>query len=313
MVGANTFAQLARQPGSQIFECSIRDLDRALGIQEEPEPHAAPVVPRKKIYTRDPHACPAENQRRKNVYEINSQLRLSFSQEELEEYRKNKDIDPKILLPERYHDCINTFRRAQSDKLPPHRVYDHAIDLVPGKLPPYGPLYNMTREENEELRKELDKQLSKGFIRSSKSQAASPVLFVKKPGGGLRFCVDYRGLNEITIKNRYPLPLISETLTRLSSAKIFTKLDIISAFNRLRIKDGDEWKTAFRTRFGLFEYLVLPFGLCNGPASFQNYINDILREFLDVFCTAYLDDILIYSDNETEHEIHVRTILQRLE
>jgi len=90
-------------------------------------------------------------------------------------------------------------------------------------------------------------------------------------------------------------------------------LDIISAFNRLRIKDGDEWKTAFRTRFGLFKYLVLPFGLCNGPASFQNYINDTLREFLDVFCTAYLDDILIYSDSETEHEIHVRTILQRLE
>ena len=137
-------------------------------------------------------------------------------------------------------------------------------------------------------------------------------MFVKKPGGGLRFCVDYRGLNAITIKNRYPLPLITETLNRLSRAKIFTKLDIISAFNRLRIKEGDEELTAFRTRFGLFESLVLPFGLCNGPASFQHFINDTLREYLDDFCTAYLDDILIYSEIEGEHEIHVKRILIKL-
>ena len=104
------------------------------------------------------------------------------------------------------------------------------------------------------------------------------MLFVKKPGGSLRFCVDYRGLNAVTVKNRYPLPLISETLNRLSRAKIFTKLDIISAFNRLRIREGDESLTAFRTRLGLFEYLVMPFSLYNGPASFQNYINDTLQE-----------------------------------
>ena len=124
--------------------------------------------------------------------------------------------------------------------------------------------------------------------------------------------MDYRGLNAVTVKNRYPLPLISETLNRLSRAKIFTKLDIISAFNRLRIREGDEPLTAFKTRFGLFEYLVMPFGLCNGPASFQNYINDTLGEWLDDFCTAYLDDILIYSHNEAEHEIHVKRILQKL-
>ena len=137
-------------------------------------------------------------------------------------------------------------------------------------------------------------------------------MFVKKPGGGLRFCVDYRGLNAVTIKNRYPIPLITETLNRLWKAKIFTKLDIISAFNRLRIKEGDEELTAFRTRFGLYEYLVMPFGLCNGPASFQHYINDTLREYLDRFCTAYLDDILIYSDDEIEHDLHVKQVLVKL-
>ena len=151
----------------------------------------------------------------------------------------------------------------------------------------------MSRDEIEELRRYLDDNLAKGFIRASRSHAASPVMFVKKPGGGLRFCVDYRGLNAVTIKNKYPLPLIAETLNRLSRAKIFTKLDIIAAFNRLRIKEGDEELTAFRTRFGLFEYLVMPFGLCNRPASFQHFINDTLRQYLDDFCTAYLDDILI--------------------
>ena len=126
----------------------------------------------------------------------------------------------------------------------------------------------MSRDELIELDRYLKENLSKGFIRASTSSAASPVLFVKKPGGGLRFCVDYRGLNAITVKNRYPLPLISETLDRLSKAKVYTKLDIISTFNRIRIKEGQEYLTAFRTRQGLFEYLVLPFGLYNGPAIF---------------------------------------------
>ena len=171
----------------------------------------------------------------------------------------------------------------------------------------------MSHNEAQELCRYLDENLSKGFIWASHSESAAPVLFVKKPGGGLRFCIDYRGLNAVTVKNRYPLPLISETLNRLSRAKIFTKLDIIAAFNRLRIREGDESLTAFHTHFELFEYLVMPFGLCNGPALFQNYINDTLHEYLNDFYTAYLDDILIYSDNEAEHEIHVKHVLQKLE
>ena len=124
--------------------------------------------------------------------------------------------------------------------------------------------------------------------------------------------MDYRALNEMTVKNRYPLPLIRETLDRLSHARYFTKLDIIAAFNRLRMKEGEEWKTAFRTRYGLFEYLVMPFGLHGAPAFFQHYINDILREYLDIFCTAYIDDILIYSNTLGEHKGHVRKVLSAL-
>jgi len=129
-------------------------------------------------------------------------------------------------------------------------------------------LYGISRDEILELRRYLDENLSKGFIRASRSYTASPILFVKKPSGGLRFYVDYRGLNTITVKNRYPLPLISETLNRLSRTKVFSKLDIISTFNRLYIREGDEELTAFRTRFDLFEYLIILFRLYNSPTSF---------------------------------------------
>jgi hypothetical protein len=171
------------------------------------------------------------------------------------------------LLPE-YHDLLEVFSREDSNKLPERRAYDHKIELEDGKQHRFGPLYSMSQDELRVLRKYLDDNLSKGFIRASTSPVASPVIFVKKPGGSLRFCVDYRALNAVTIKNRYPIPLIQETLSRLSKAKYYTKLNIIAAFNRLRIAEGDEWLTAFRTRYRLFEYLVMPFGLANAPSTF---------------------------------------------
>ena len=220
--------------------------------------------------------------------------------------------DPSTKVPTEYHDYLDVFSRRNADQLPEHRPYDHKIELEPGTQPKFGPLYGMSQEELKVLRKYLDENLAKGFIRASSSPAAAPVIFVKKPGGGLRFCVDYRALNEITIKNRYPIPLLQETLDRLSKAMYFTKLDIIAAFNRLRIAKGDEWLTAFRTRYGLFEYLVMPFGLANAPSTFQHYVNDALRPYLDVFCTAYIDDILIYSQNPNEHRKHVELVLQAM-
>ncbi|KAI1000788.1 hypothetical protein K3495_g7407 [Podosphaera aphanis] len=222
-----------------------------------------------------------------------------------------KDANPRDFLPYHYHEFLDVFDRKQANLLPPHRPWDHAIDLQPGNQPPVSRPYSMNRHELEALRKYLDQELAKGFIRVSRSPAVAPVLFVKKSNGDLRFCIDYRGLNAISIKNRHALPLISETLNQLSRAKYYNKLDVISAFNKLRIK-GDEWKAAFTCRYGLFEPLVLPFGICSGPASFQAHINHALRGLLDQFCTAYMDDILIYSSSLEEHRRHVKTILQRL-
>lgn len=159
----------------------------------------------------------------------------------------------------------------------------------------------------------LEENLKKEFIRPSSSPAASPVLFVKKPEAGLWFCVDYQALNNISVKDHYPLPLTNESLNNLREMKYFIKLDIVSAFNRLWIKEGQEKLTAFCTRFGLYESLVMPFGLTGAPATFQRFMNDILREHLDIFVTAYLNDILIYSKTRAEHQEHVRKVLKLLQ
>ena len=223
-------------------------------------------------------------------------------------------------LPEQIKEYAHLFSDDKgADELPPLRgSLDHAINLRKenGKAlsPPWGPLYNMSREELLVLRKTLTDLLKKGWIRPSSSPAASPVLFARKPNGGLRLCVDYRGLNAITVPDRYPLPLFKETLRQLSKARWFTKLDVKSAFHRIRIRDGDEWMTAFRCRLGLFEWLVTPFGLVNAPATFQRYINEQLREHLDLDATAYMDDILAYtSGTEEDHWKTVGSILSKLE
>lgn len=224
-----------------------------------------------------------------------------------------EEHEVKKIVPAPYHDYLPLFMEAGARELPPHRLgVDHEINLNPGTAPPFGPLYALSPKELHAQKEWIDDMLTKGFIRPSSSPAASTMLFVKKKEGSLRPCLDYRGLNKITIKDRYPLPLISETLTNISRAKIVTKIDIRDAYNLLRIKEGDEWKTAFRTRFGLYEFLVMPFGLTNAPATFQRYINSVLRPYLDVFCTAYLDDVMVYSEDPAKHEGHVRTVLEAL-
>jgi transposase InsO family protein len=222
-------------------------------------------------------------------------------------------------LPDYLQSYADLFLPTEGEELPPLRGpdVDHRIELElqDGKEPkvPYGPLYNMSRDELLVLRKTLHELLDKGFIRASSSPAASPVLFVRKPGGGLRFCVDYRALNAITKKDRYPLPLVRETLNQIGRAKWYTKLDVTAAFHKIRITEGQEWMTAFRTRFGSYEWLVTPFGLANAPSTFQRYVNWTLREFLDDFVSAYLDDIIIFTDGSlSQHHAHVRTILDRL-
>jgi hypothetical protein len=211
-----------------------------------------------------------------------------------------------------YRDFVEVFSKAKAETLPPHRSTDYAIDLEPGYNLPYGRIYNLLEFELRTLKAYIEANLANGFIQPSSSPAAAPILFAKKKDGGLRLCVNYCALNKATVKNRYPLPLISEMLDHVREARIFTKLDLRGAYNLIRIKEGDEYKPAFRTRYGQFEYQVMPFGLTNAPATFQSYIDDCLRPYIDDFAVCYLDDILFYSANEKEHEEHVRQVLQGL-
>jgi hypothetical protein len=226
---------------------------------------------------------------------------------------ETEDIDLEGLLPEPYHPFIDVFSKKKSDTLPLHRKGDFKVNLEEGKKPDWVPrLYQMTQEEMAEVKRWVTENLSKGFIQASQSPWASPILFVKKPGGGIRLCFDYRKLNAITKKDRYPLPLIDETMANIAGCEIMTKLDIRKAFNRIRIAEDSEDLLTFCTPIGNFKPTVMGFGPSNGPATFQRYINETLFEYLNVFCTAYMDDILIYSQNLEEHVNHVKLVLQRL-
>jgi hypothetical protein len=225
--------------------------------------------------------------------------------------KKSTKIDINAIVPKEYHQYLPLFSEAIANSLPPRRYYDRRISLKEGFSPPFGPLYSLSHVELEELKRWSEESLSKGFIRAS-SLASSPILFVKKSDGSLPLCVDYRSLNEGTIKNRYPLPLIHKILNDLSKARWFAKLDVRGAHNLIRMPEGEEWKTAFRTQYGLYESLVVPFCLTNAHGDFQHFINHVLHPFLDEFCTAYLDDILIYSNNLDAHKLHVQQILELL-
>ena len=321
---ADRFTRIADQTNTQVFYASLAEICETL---EEPIPddlNTPPsIVPNSGTTS---HSQPpstflstqARNYRtmdRELTRDVSTPLYIAgATAEDVEKALAPKpQIDPALKLPPHFHAFLAMFDPKKAKLLPPHRPDDHKIELLPGKTPPAARAYPMSTEELRVLRQYLIDELRKGYIRPSTSPAAAPVLFAKKPGGGLRFCVDYRALNAITIKNRYPLPLIRETLAQLSSAKYFTKLDVTSAFNNIRIADGHEWMTAFMTRYGLYETLVMPFGLTNAPATFQTYINKALHPWLDVFCTAYIDDVLIYSDTLEEHREHVRTVLQALQ
>ena len=186
------------------------------------------------------------------------------------------------------------------------------IDLVPNyKLPVHG-LRRFNPVELEEIRSQCKKYLAKGWVSPSTSQFAAPITLVKKKDGTTRMCIDYRALNTITVKDRYPLPRIEELLDHLSEAKFFSKIDLQSGYHQIPIHPDDTHKTAFRTRYGHFEFLVMPFGLTNAPAAFMRVMNKVFAPYLDRFVLVYLDDILIYSKTEEEHLQHISLILSTL-
>ncbi|KAL0537612.1 hypothetical protein IC582_026595 [Cucumis melo] len=170
----------------------------------------------------------------------------------------------------------------------------------------------MAPAELKELKVQLQELLDKGFIQPSVSPWGAPVLFVKKKDGSMRLCIDYRELNKVTVKNRYPLPRIDDLFDQLQGATVFSKIDLRSGYHQLRIKDEDVPKTAFRSRYGHYEFIVMSFGLTNAPAVFMDLMNRVFREFLDTFVIVFIDDILIYSKTEAEHEEHLRMVLQTL-
>ncbi|KAI3753681.1 hypothetical protein L2E82_25742 [Cichorium intybus] len=196
--------------------------------------------------------------------------------------------------------------------VPPSRQVEFVIDVIPGAKPVARPPYRLAPSEMEELKRQLQELLELGFIRPSSSPWGAPILFVKKKDGSMRMCIDYRELNKITIKNRYPLPRIDDLFDQLHGATYFSKIDLRSGYHQLRVQEADIPKTAFRTRYGHYEFLVMPFGLTNAPAVFMDLMNRVCRPFLDKFVIVFIDDILIYSKSRDEHRFHLQQVLDLL-
>ena len=196
--------------------------------------------------------------------------------------------------------------------LPPQRVVDFSIELHPGTSPISMTPYRMAPVELQELRVQLQEFLDMGFIRPSTSPWGAPVLFAKKKDKTLRLCIDYRQLNRVTIKNRYPLPRIDDLFDQLRGARVYSKIDLRTGYHQLRVRETDISETAFRTRYEHFEFTVMPFGMTNAPAAFMDLIHRVFQPFLDQFVVVFVDDTLIYSQLEWEHEYHLRFILQLL-
>ena len=238
---------------------------------------------------------------------------VRVGQEEDQAAGKAKGDKP---LPKHIQEVLAKYKDVLTNELPqelpPRREVDHKIEVIPGSEPPSKAPYRLNQKELMELKKQLNDLLARGYIRPSKSPYGAPVLFVDKKDGKLRMCIDYRALNKVTIKNNYPLPRIDDLFDRLAGAKYFSRIDLKSGYYQIRIADGDVEKTACRTRYGSYEFLVMPFGLCNAPSTFTTLMNTIFREEMDDFVIIYIDDILVFSKTAEEHARHLEVVLKKL-
>jgi Reverse transcriptase (RNA-dependent DNA polymerase) len=230
-----------------------------------------------------------------------------------ENSRKIKKMD-KELVPEEYHEYLDIFNEEKAHWFPKSRPWDHKIEMKEGFEPKLFKNYNLTLAEQNKLDKFLKENLGKGYIRPSQSPMVSPFFFVSKKDGKLWPCQDYRYLNDWMIKNSYPLPLISEIMVKLKGAKYFTKLDVHWGYNNIWIRKGDEWKAAFKTNKGLFEPMVMFFGMCNSPATFQAMMDDIFIMMIDQWLViVYIDNILIFAKTKEELQRITKQVLEKLQ
>jgi len=211
------------------------------------------------------------------------------------------EAEAKKLVPEKFHEWIKVFGKKQSERMPTRKLWDYVIDVKEDFVPRKGKVYPLSREEREEVREFVKEQLRKGYIRPSKSPQIAPVFFVENKDGKKRMVQDYRYLNEWTIKNNYPLPLISDVLENIGTKELFMKMDLRWGYNNIRIKEGNEWKAAFTTLEGSFEPTMMFFGLTNSPATFQ------------VLVAVFIDDVIVGTESEEGHDELVAEVIKRLE
>lgn len=229
---------------------------------------------------------------------------------------KEEKVEKKVEIPYEEQKILDNFKAIISDgtpiALPPPRAISHQIDFIPGASLPNKAAYKMTPEQNKEVARQIQELLDQGLIRKNISPYAVPTMLALKKGGTWRLCTDSRAINKITIIYRFTIPRKEDLMDCLGGAQYFSKIDLKSGYHQIRIKEGDEWKTTFKTNEGLYEWLVIPFGLSNAPSTFIRLMNEILHDFIGKFVVVYLDDILIFSKTKEEHLQHLANVLKQL-
>jgi len=256
---------------------------------------------------------------RREVRTVEGERAISWAADEKEDWGREEEMEIdhqkiKTMVPKQFHRWLKVFGKVESKRMPVRKVWDHAIDVKDDFKPSKAKVYPLSRNEREEVQKFVDEHLKKGYIRPSKSQQTSPVFFVGKKDGGKCMVMDYHKLNKQTVKNNYPLPLITELVDNMGSKHVFTKMDLQWGYNNVQVKEGDEWKAVFTTHVGLFEPVVMFFGMTNSPATFQAMMNEILRDMINEGkVAAFVDDVLVGTEMEKGHGKVVEEVLRRLE